>query len=283
MGESNEKKSRLRQILVQIFCTKIGWLLISLLSAFIFGVIINSIGFSTYDSNTLTTTIATSTIFDGSGGGSLNRGLVQNIGDNSVFNMCTFNSVNLTNGWGVINGIGTNCKILNCRTTISTTIGIGNTQGYSISNNGVPVSIISVNNDLAEGVFGVINTDITLVEFTKNTYTSSTLPVAGVLQLKPTIDDFVYLMMDGDTQISPISNLVIGKTYRVMVEYVDDGGGTAWFFTFPVGMNPIVENEGAGYVLVQPTVSVPLPKYLIEFFNDGVQTWITVNKDFTGI
>ena len=39
MGESNEKKSRLRQILVQIFCTKIGWLLISLLSAFIFGII----------------------------------------------------------------------------------------------------------------------------------------------------------------------------------------------------------------------------------------------------
>lgn len=236
-----------------------------------------------YDSNLLTRTIATSTTFRGAT--NFNRGILQNIGNNSIFDMCTFSSVDHINTWGLIDQIGTGCSIIKSNFII---VGSGtNQQGYSIRNNS-NVSIISKGNNFAKGFFAIITNTIQLVELQKNTYTATSL-LSSILILDPIEDDFVYLNLDTDVsfEMNPEQkgNPQVGKVYMMMVQH--DGSLNTYFIDFTgSGVNtsyyiPFVQDEGTGLVTIAPTIGVTAPKYLIRYVFDGQYLWVSYNKNYT--
>lgn len=235
-----------------------------------------------YDSNLLTRTIATSTTFRGAN--NFNRGILQNVGNNSIFDMCTFSSVNHINTWGLIEQIGTDCSIIKSNFII---IGSGTSQhGYSIRNT-ANVSITSKGNNFVKGFFAVITNTIQLLELQKNTYTASSLP-SSILILDPIEDDFVYLNLDSDVsfEMNPLQkgNPQVGKVYTMMVQH--DGSLNTYLIDFTgSGVNtsyyiPFVQDEGTGIVTVTPTITVTAPKYLIRYMFDGQYMWVSYNKNY---
>ena len=228
--------------------------------------------FNKFTTNASVQTLASLCTFEGLYNGGFVASLVNNIGDNSVFNSCSFICVNLTES--VIKDIGTGCSLINCGFSIQ---GVGgNKAGFSILNTSL-VSVNIINTKLAVGRFGV-SYGVTLVKSPVVVLADGggfqyTWDTSANNQASATLNGGA----GGNTLI--LSNLTIGETYYINVE---NGNGddsviiTDDTFALLVGIAQ-AGSTGGEYTLT-PIIGA-VDRLLITF--DGTTIWVSsAGQDF---